>query len=307
MNSTSKALSPVRNYLMKGLTIGAAALALAGCTGTTALADEPGDGPTIVSVPQDSQEYHAVSNVSQLPAQWEAAMQGMPGRVDIAVYDLRTGETAQWATPGADTFNTASIVKYSILVETLRQHQASGEPLSEYDVQQAEAMIQQSDNSAASYLWRKAGGAEAMRTFFASIGANATQLRNSWGVTLTTALDQLQVLKQLTPLGTTLTPESIALMNSILAGVTPSQHWGVSGGVPTDVPVWLKNGWLYDSATGNDYSGTSSWTVNSIGNVGDRYLIAILSEGNPVGSNRAEQHGIERLETLAGITWANLA
>ena len=139
-----------------------------------------------------------------------------------------------------------------------------------------------------------------MRTFFASIGANATQLRNSWGVTLTTALDQLQVLKQLTPLGTTLTPETIALMNSILAGVTPSQHWGVSGGVPADVPVWLKNGWLYDSATGNDYSGTSSWTVNSIGNVGDRYLIAILSEGNPVGSNRAEQHGIERLETLAG-------
>lgn len=292
---------------MKGLTIGAAMIALAGYTGASAMADEPHDGPTIVSVPQDSQTYYVVSNVSQLPAQWEAAMQGMSGRVDIAVYDLQSGETTQWATPGAGMFNTASIVKYSILVETLRQHQVSNTPLSDYELQQAKVMIQQSDNSAASYLWNKAGGASAMRQFFDSIGANATQLRNSWGVTLTTALDQLQVLKQLTPLGTTLTPESIALMNSILAGVTPGQHWGASGGVPANVPVMLKNGWLYDSATGNDYSGTSSWTVNSIGNVGDRYLIAILSEGNPVGSNRAEQHGIERLEKLAAITWANLA
>ena len=225
MNSTSKALSPVRNYLMKGLTIGAAALALAGCTGTTALADEPGDGPTIVSVPQDSQEYHAVSNVSQLPAQWEAAMQGMPGRGHRRLRPTyRRDRTV--GDPGAGTFNTASIVKYSILVETLRQHQASGEPLSEYDVQQAEAMIQQSDNSAASYLWRKAGGPKPCGRFrqYRRQRNSAAQQLGSYTHHGTRPVAGAQAAHAARHHA--FTPESIALMNSILAN-TPA-NTGVS-------------------------------------------------------------------------------
>lgn len=245
--------------------------------------------------------------LASLPDQWAEAMEGWPGQVAIAVYDLDSGQTAEWSTPGSDYFSSASIIKYAILVETLRQKQTTGEDLTDYELTQAQLMIQQSDNPAASYLWDQVGGARAMQNLFDSLDMNSTKASPSWGVTSTTAADQLQILKQLTPLGTSLNSQSIEQMNQILADVTTSQRWGVSGGVPEAIAVDLKNGWLNDSATTNEYASSSSWTVNSIGKVGDEYLIAILSEGNPVGSEASQQNGVNRLEILSQITWQSLS
>ena len=282
--------------------IGIAGVALSACTRSA----EAIPGMAIVAAePMHINTYEIVKPdaIELLPDAWEMAMHDTPGEVDIAVYDIATGKTAQWNTPVATTFNTASIVKYSILVKTLLQHQESGQPLSAYELSRASTMIENSDNGAASYLWRNNGGSGAMQEFFHSIDAEATTTTGSWGLTQTTATNQLEILKLLALPNSRLTPESITAMNSLLAHVEPYQHWGVSGGVPDGIPVWLKNGWLNDSATDNKYSATSSWTVNSIGNVGNKYLIAILSDGNPVGQNRAEQYGIDRIEKLSKITW----
>ncbi len=293
--------------LKAALAIGLASVALTACGSTAEAKDQPDAAPvTVVSVeatPVATPEVRKPDTVELLQNAWEAAMADQPGEVDIAVYDMATGETAHWNTPGATTFNTASIVKYSILAETMLQRQANEQPLSGYDLSEAATMIGNSDNSAASYLWNKAGGSSAMQEFFRGVGAESTTTSGSWGLTQTTALDQLQVLKLLALPNSPLTPESIATMNGLMEKVEPYQHWGVSGGVPEGTQVWLKNGWLNDSATNDKYSNTSSWTVNSIGNVGGRYLIAVLSDGNPVGNNRAEQNGINRIETLSQITW----
>lgn len=292
------------NYLKKIVAAGLATSALAAGYSEVVQADESSRDTYTSSVEQSNNNEIVLDN---LRADWEQAMEGWEGQVNIAVYDLETGQTAQWATPGADHFNSASIIKYAILVETLRQKQTTGESLSDYELEQARMMIQQSGNPSATYLWDQAGGADAMQEFFDSIDMQATTASPSWGVTSTTALDQLQVLKQLTPEGTTLNQQSIDQMNQILDGVAPDQHWGVSGGVPENVDVNLKNGWLNDSATMNEYSDSTSWTVNSIGMVGDEYIVAILSEGNPVGTESGHQNGVERLETLSEITWQSLS
>ncbi len=279
-------------------------VALTGCGQVVEAKGQPTLQTVEVEQPLPTPEIVRPDKMDQLRNAWEMEMINQPGEVDIAVYDLETGQTAQWNTPGATTFSTASIVKYAVLAETLRQHQADGRQLSSYDYSQAAAMIGSSDNAATTYLWNKLGGKSAMQHFFDTVaGTTSTTASGSWGVTQTTALDQLQVLKLATMPGGPLTLESKAIMTDMLADVVPYQRWGISGGVPDDVSVWLKNGWLYDSATNNKYSHTSSWTVNSIGNVGNRYLLAVLSAGNPVGSNRAEQNGIDRIENLSRITW----
>lgn len=288
------------HYLKKIVATGLATSVLTACS-HEALADNIPNNSSQTVTTEITKSPEAI--VEQLQDSWEQAMNQRDGQVAIAVYDLRSNQTAHWETPGSDTFATASIVKYSILVEALRQCQERSETLDGYNLEEATIMIQQSDNAAAEYLWNQVGGTSMMQNLFDTLNMKNTEAMPSWGVTKTTALDQLEILKQLTSLSTTLNASSIAQMNTILDGVEADQHWGVSSSVPANTTIRLKNGWLDDSSTGNEYANTSSWTVNSIGNVDSLYLIAILSEGNPVGSDRAEAPGVERLETLSRLTW----
>jgi len=86
--------------------------------------------------------------------------------------------------------------------------------------------------------------------------------------------------------------------------INPTQDWGVSGGVPRNATVALKNGWLPLGESG-------SWEINSIGWVrGDRrnYLIAVLTAHDPgeqYGIDTIEQHlftGLRRPAALQGAT-----
>jgi len=81
-----------------------------------------------------------------------------------------------------------------------------------------------------------------------------------------------------------------------MENVTPSQRWGVSGGVPLQATVALKNGWLPLNSAGTD------WQINSIGwisGLGRDYLMAVLTTGNPV-----EQYSIDTIDQLSAIVWA---
>jgi hypothetical protein len=78
--------------------------------------------------------------------------------------------------------------------------------------------------------------------------------------------------------------------------ITPDQDWGVSGGVPHNVTVALKNGWLP--------TGGYSWQINSIGWVrGDRrdYMIAVLTAADP-----GEEYGIDTIEHISSLVFADL-
>jgi len=232
-----------------------------------------------------------------LQTAWQAALAGTTTPVDIAVYDHGTGETAHYSTVAAHTYNTASIMKLSILENLLLTNQQQGTAgLTQSQLADAAPMIEHSDNDAATALWQLEGGTSSLDSFFQKIDATQTSAGQAslWGLTQTTALDQLKVVNELA-YPKLLNAASVQVADTLLDNVESDQRWGVSGGVPSGVTVRLKNGWL-------DYNG---WTVNSIGHVqgnGTDYTIAVLTDGDAT-----EQTGINLIQALSTATWKYLS
>ena len=225
------------------------------------------------------------------------------GTVLAAVYDVSTGQT--WSLGQGKPQDEASVVKLDVLETLLAQRGADG--LSASDQSLAQSMIEDSDNDSATSLWDEVGGAAGIRAF--NNTAKLTDTSPSlcvncpnfpwpgWGLTTTVATDQLTLLKALIGPGP-LTKAERGYALSLMENVTESQRWGVSGGVPAQVTVALKNGWLpLDSAD-------TDWQINSVGWIsgqGRNYLMAVLSTGNP-----SEQYGIDTIDQLAAMVWNGL-
>ena len=239
-----------------------------------------------------------------------AAASYLSARADTvlaAVYDLGTGRT--WHFGHGQPQAEASIVKVDILETLLAEHdQDDGTGLSASDRSLAGQMIQDSDNDAATSLWSEVGGPGRIRSFDARAGLTHTVPSScvvcpgfawpGWGLTTTTPDDQIALLKQLVTPSSLLTRAERDYALSLMEDVTPSQRWGISGGVPAQVTVALKNGWLPLLGTGSD------WQVNSVGWVsggGRNYLIAVLTTGNPT-----DQYGIDTIGALAAVVWQHM-
>jgi hypothetical protein len=229
------------------------------------------------------------------------------GAVLAAVHDVRTGQT--WYLGHGPPQAEASVVKLDIL-ETLLARQGHSTPagLPASDQALAQEMIEDSDNDAATSLWDAVGGAAGIRNFNTSAELTATSPSPcvvcagfpwpGWGLTTTIPADQIALLRDLVEPSRLLTSAERRYALSLLENVTPSQRWGVSGGVPARVTVALKSGWLPLNTAGTD------WQVNSVGWVWGRgrdYLMAVLSTGNP-----DERYGIDTIEHLAAIVWRRM-
>ena len=203
----------------------------------------------------------------------------------------------------------ASVVKLDILQTLLaRRH---GAPLSSADQALARAMIEDSDNDAATSLWHADGGAAGLAAYGKQAGLRQTVPSPcvtcagfpwpGWGLTSSVPGDQLALLRQLVAPGRhpLLTASARSYALSLMTHVTADQRWGVSGGVPAGVTVALKNGWLPLNAASTD------WQVNSVGWVsgeGRDYLIAVLGAGSP-----SEQYGIDTISHLSALVWSALS
>jgi len=229
------------------------------------------------------------------------------GTVLAAVYDVGTGRT--WRLGQGQPQAEASVVKLDVLETLLAEHgQDDGTGLSDSDRSLAEQMIEYSDNDAATSLWYEVGGAARIGSFNARAGLTHTAPSScvvcpgfswpGWGLTTTTPEDQIALLRQLVAPGLLTSAERDYAL-SLMEDVTPSQRWGISGGVPAQVTVALKNGWLPLRGTDSD------WQVNSVGWVsggGRNYLIAVLTTGNP-----SEQYGIDTIDQLAAMAWQGMS
>jgi hypothetical protein len=226
------------------------------------------------------------------------------GTVLAAVYDVSTGQS--WRLGDGPAQAEASVVKLDIL-EALLARQSST-LLSPGDQSLAQAMIEDSDNGAATSLWDEAGGPAGIRGYNDQAGLTRTTPSAcvtcpgfhwpGWGLTTTVPYDQLTLLKKLITPGPRplLTQAERSYVLSLMENVTPGQRWGVSGGVPAGVTVALKNGWLPLNEANTD------WQVNSVGWVsgdGRDYLAAVFTTGNPT-----EQYGIDTINALSSIIWA---
>ncbi|MFJ8635447.1 serine hydrolase [Streptomyces sp. NPDC093568] len=208
--------------------------------------------------------------------------------VSVAVLDLDSGSGATY---GEGAFDTASIVKVDILAALLLQAQDEGRELTAAEKSYATAMIENSDNASASELWRTIGAAEGLNAANKRFGLTGTSGGDGmlWGLTQTTAADQLRLLRQVFGADSELSEASRTYLRGLMERIAVDQRWGVSAAA--DGSAWaLKNGWLPRTATG-------LWDINSVGRVtagGRDVLVAVLSD-----DNTTQARGISLVEAAA--------
>lgn len=215
------------------------------------------------------------------------------GTVTVAVFDLVADQRWWWHVSVRGY--TASIVKVDILAALMHRQAA----LTARQRTLATAMIERSDNSAATTLYRAIGGAGGLRAFDTVAGLATTTPSWAWGMTTTSSLDQVRLLTRLAQPNDVLTPAQRSFELGLMAHVVSWQRWGVTAGVPADVAVSLKNGWLPLSA---DRGG--GWQVNSIGYVhgqGRRYVIAVLTH------SPSFDYGVRTVSGVSRIVWPHMA
>ncbi|MFF8728539.1 serine hydrolase [Streptomyces sp. NPDC015171] len=208
--------------------------------------------------------------------------------VSAAVLAVDSGESAVY---GDAAFDTASIVKVDILAALLLRAQDAGRHLTAAERASAAKMIENSDNASATELWHTIGRAAGLDAANRRLGLQRTSGGEGelWGLTRTTAADQLVLLQQVFGADSELSAASRTYLRGLMESVEPDQRWGVSAAA--DGGSWaLKNGWLPRSTTGR-------WVVNSIGLVtadGTDCLVAVLSNGTTT-----QPKGISLVEAAA--------
>ncbi|MGW4759713.1 serine hydrolase [Streptomyces chartreusis] len=213
----------------------------------------------------------------------------LPGgstRLAVAVVDLDSADQQVASYRADDPFDTASISKLGILAALLLQAQDEDRALTAAEREDAEEMIRTSDNPAANTLWQTIGEADGLDAAHHRLGLKATKggPGTSWGLTQTTAHDQVQLLRALFASGPAtprppkgLNAASRAYIRRLMSEITDEQDWGISAARSPGSRWALKNGW-------NQRTTTGRWTINSTGHIivhSHRYLISILSNGNP--------------------------
>ncbi|NJC73459.1 hypothetical protein HC031_27590 [Planosporangium thailandense] len=217
-----------------------------------------------------------------------AALAGRTSTVAVAVADPGTGVTCGLR---ADRhFDSASVVKVTILAALLRQTQEQHRQLTHQEDQRAIAMITKSDNAAATALWRQLGRAT-VQHFLQLAGMSQTVLGSDgrWGLTQITGLDQLKLLSLLDNANTVLTDTSRGYVLNLMSRVVPGQRWGVPAGAPAGVRIQVKNGWMSRA--------THGWRINSIGSFagpGRTYEIVVLTQ-----DNASMAYGVTTVERVA--------
>jgi beta-lactamase class A len=219
-----------------------------------------------------------------------AALRGRSSAVGLAVDDPVDGITCKlhphWH------FDSASVVKVTILSALLRKLQQEHRGLTAAQRALATKMIEISDNDAASTLWDETGRT-ALQHFLDLAGMKETQLGAGgyWGLTQITAHDEMTLLQLLTRTNSVLTTASRDYVLGLMAKVVSYERWGVPAGAPTDVTVHVKNGWLPQP--------THGWRINSIGSfsgAGRDYMIAVLSMDNPTMA-----YGVDTVQGVAEV------
>lgn len=217
----------------------------------------------------------STSNASLSTATPSVAAIKTDARYSVAAVDLDTGESVS---SGTGAFDTASIVKVDILVALLLQAQQDGIQLTEQQKSLATAMIEHSDNTAATTLFDEVGGKPGLEAINDGLGLTHTVVGTdgNWGLTQTTAADQIKLMRVVFGDGSVLTASSKAYAAELMSNVEADQNFGVSAAADDSQDAALKVGYLQRSQTG-------LWDVTSIGRIesdGHTYLVAVLSDSN---------------------------
>jgi hypothetical protein len=291
-----------RRRLRRTALVAVAGLATAGVL--TLAVDRSGfDAAPVAKVGDQSSASAAATDSRDAALQRALAAVTAEGGYQVAALDLDSGASASSASGSAGgsgtadsssegTYDTASIVKVDVLATLLLQAHDNGTTLTAAQRTLATSMIENSDNDATTTLWGQIGGASGLDAANKTFGLTDTVAGadGDWGLTQTTAKDQLKLLSVVFGDDSPLAADAQAYLRELMGNVEADQQWGVSAAADSGSPVELKNGWLQRSATG-------LWDVDSVGEVtvgGDSVLIAVTSNGSST-----ESAGIGLVESVA--------
>jgi beta-lactamase class A len=220
----------------------------------------------------------------------DRALRGRVSAVAVGVDDPGQGLQC-WLNSSAH-FDSASVVKVTILGALLRKAQDQHRHLTRTEAALAEEMITESDNDAASDLWVDVGRTD-LQHFLDLARMTQTHLGPGgyWGLTQITAYNETLLLQLLLHQNPVLDTSSRDYVLDLMARVIPAQRWGVPTGAPTSLTVHVKNGWLP--------LDTHGWRIHSIGcftGRGGGYSIVVLTEDNPTMT-----YGIDTIEAIAKV------
>jgi beta-lactamase class A len=217
-------------------------------------------------------------------------LQHHTGNLAVGVIDRSTGARAVYG--GGRPFHSASIIKADILAVLLLRHQGSETALGAQDQDLVTDMIEASDDDAADTLWNVAGAAGGMAAANARLGLRHTipGPGDLWGLTSTTAGDQLALLRDLTTARSPLSSGSRAYELGLMRNVEAAQRWGVSAAATPGSVYAIKDGWLPGGPS-------RLWVINSIGALDHEHqklLMVVLSNDQPT-----EAVGIAQVDAAA--------
>jgi len=239
--------------------------------------------------------------------EWEAATSGaLEGlQFTAAAHDTRTG---CWYYLNPDlSLTTASAIKLQILSANLDRAERLERSLTEAERTAAERMLWYSHNSPPTSTLYGQVGTAGMSAFSSAVEATTIQHSQIYGITRARASDltrsSLATLNL--EVDSPLTVQSREVAREILAGVHPSQRWGVSAGLPEDHTVWLKNG-FFPCTSCAPFAGVYTWRVSSTGYV-ERpdetgWAITVLTDGA-----QTQQQGVDAVEEIAKVIAEELA
>lgn len=218
------------------------------------------------------------------------------GGVSVAALNTKTG--ARFTYGATSGMHTGSVAKLFLLETVLLQHQDDGTPLSDYEMDLATPMIENSDNKAEYSLFLSAGGNEALEDGFPRLGLHHTVPGLSDpALTTTDATDGVILVDNLVRTNGPLNAYSRSLALGLMRNVESDQRWGVSAVADPRTTVALKNGWLsVDNDNDASENDDGRWLVSSVGVVtvrGQQVVLAAFTQhgGDFVG-------GIHLVESL---------
>jgi Beta-lactamase enzyme family len=288
---------PARRCRPSGVTVTAsrAAVALLLCAGlatATPVLARPGgrrlSGAGSIAVTCTSPAHRKLA--ARLASGIRSALRGRSSTVALRVADRSKGLNCYLNT--TMHFDSASVVKVTILGTLLREAMTQRRKLTAAEVRLATRMITESDNDAASALWAHVGRGR-LRYFLGRAHMTQTHLGPGgyWGLTQITAHDELLLLGLLMYPNRVLDTASRDFALRLMARVIPAQRWGVPAGAPADLTVHVKNGWLP--------LATHGWRIHSIGCFTGHhrgYTIVVLTQDNP-----AMTYGISTIQRAAEV------
>jgi hypothetical protein len=207
------------------------------------------------------------------------------GRTSFAVIDS-TGRLS--GLHMREHFETASVVKVMMLTAFLQMRSAQHRGLSSADRSQLYPMIHISDNNAASAVFSIVGSAAVSRVAREAGMSDYAPGVGWWAFTQTSAADQARfffVLDRLIP------KQFWAYARGLMAGIEPSQSWGVPPVARPRWQVFFKTGALPSQGLFNE--------VARLERPGLTFTIAVFTDGDPSMS-----YGEQTIEGVAATLLA---